>query len=86
MESMLRQQIQAACDELYHDPRDENAFARLHRLLGAASGASADTIGGVVPELSWRAMVKNACDNLYDDPDDGEARTRLLLLLAAARQ
>lgn len=79
MESMLRQQIQAACDDVHRDPDDRAACDRLHRLLTAATANRAE----VEQPLNWHRLVRMACDEVYDAPEDPEARHRLLLLLAA---
>jgi hypothetical protein len=70
--SALRQQIQAACDEVYRDPDDTGAIERLRGLLGAQAGVS---------QAIWRRLVKLACDKLYDSPEDQDSRDLLLVLL-----
>ncbi len=72
--SVLRQQIQSACDDVHRDPEDNAAIDRLRRLLGANQGVS---------HATWRRLVELACDQLFDDPEDHDTRDRLLLLLAA---
>ena len=79
MESMLRQQIQAACDAVHRDPDDGAACDRLQRLLTAATNNRAE----VEQPLDWHRLIRRACDEVYDAPEDPEARHRLLLLLAA---
>ncbi len=81
MESMLRQQIQAACDDVYRDPDDAAASERLQRLLRAAS--TTNRAGVVEPALDWHRLVRVACDEVYDAPENAEARDRLLMLLMA---
>ncbi len=79
MESMLRQQIQAACDDVYRNPDDVAASERLQRLLNAATTNRA----GVEPALNWHRLVRIACDEVYDAPENAAARDRLLMLLMA---
>lgn len=86
MTATVQQQIQSACDDLYRDPNDENAFGRLRRLLGARPGDAGGTVGGVVSQHTWRRLVKTACNEVYDDPENNDARDLLLLLLTAARR
>jgi len=81
MESMLRQQIQAACDAVYQDPDDMVAVGRLQRLLRAATTDRS----GVEQPLNWHRLVRAACDAVYDAPEDPDARDRLMVLLLAHR-
>ncbi|MCF6389079.1 hypothetical protein L2K20_19050 [Mycobacterium sp. MBM] len=74
MNSLLRQQIQSACNSVHRNPDDAAAIDRLRRLLNADAGVS---------QVAWRRMVELACDQLIDDPSDRDTRDRLLLLLAA---
>ena len=79
MESMLRQQIQAACDAVHRDPDDPAASQRLQRLLSAAATDRAETESA--PD--WHRLVRTACDEVYDAPENADARNRLLMLLRA---
>ncbi len=71
MESMLRQQIQAACDAVHRDPDDGAACDRLQRLLTAATNNRAE----VEQPLDWHRLIRRACDEVYDAPEDPEAST-----------
>lgn len=72
--STVRQQIQAACDDVHHNPDDAAAVDRLRQLLGAEARSA---------QANWHRLVKLACDEVYDSPEDQDARDRLLVLLAA---
>lgn len=66
-------QVQMACEDLYTDPFDEGAKARIRELLldGARPLMSAD---------NYRRYLRVACDELNDDPSDVDAAYALLLM------
>lgn len=83
MAQLRRRQIQVACDDMFCDPDDAVASAKLRRLLGGAPTSYVAVACDEVSRSSWRRLVRIACDELHDDTDDRDARDRLLLLLAA---
>lgn len=73
MEANYATQVQIACDDLYCDPLNESAKARLKDLL----------LGGAHPLMTaenYRRRLRIACDELHDDPSDADAQYALLLL------
>jgi hypothetical protein len=68
-------QVQVACDDLYCDPFDEAARARVRKLLAASPGAST-----LMSPRTYCRRVRIACDELHDYPTDIDAQHALLLL------